>query len=64
MILQEEEEESMGDVDLWSLVDAGKALTVNEKWLQHLQVNICQKYKNVGLQNRLHGFWSMNSYSS
>jgi hypothetical protein len=36
--LQEEEEESMGDVDLWSLVDDGKALTVNEKWLQHLQV--------------------------
>ena len=45
----EEDEENIGDVDLWSLVmeDEGeggkdgapkpKALTVNEKWLQHLQ---------------------------
>lgn len=28
----------MGDVDLWAVVDEGKALTVNAKWLQHLQV--------------------------
>lgn len=35
---EEEEEDNMGDVDLWSVVDDGKALTVNAKWLQHLQV--------------------------
>ena len=34
----------MGDVDLWSLVDEGKALTVNEKWLQHLQVGCLWEY--------------------
>ena len=28
----------MGDVDLWAIVDEGRALTVNDKWLQHLQV--------------------------
>jgi hypothetical protein len=33
----DEDEENMGDVDLWCLVDDGKALMVNEKWLQHLQ---------------------------
>ena len=42
--VQEDEEESMGDVDLWSLVDEGKALTVNEKWLQHLQASLWQYY--------------------
>ncbi|GAX74273.1 hypothetical protein CEUSTIGMA_g1722.t1 [Chlamydomonas eustigma] len=34
---EEEDDENMGDVDLWSLVNEGKTLTVNEKWLQHLQ---------------------------
>lgn len=33
----EEEEENMGDVDLWALTPEGDALTVNAKWLQHLQ---------------------------
>ena len=36
--LQEEDEENMGDVDLWALAEEGSALTVNGKWLQHLQV--------------------------
>lgn len=33
----QEEEENMGDVDLWSLTPDGQSLTVNAKWLQHLQ---------------------------
>ncbi|GLC41576.1 hypothetical protein PLESTM_001216400 [Pleodorina starrii] len=33
----EEEEENMGDVDLWSLTEETSSLTVNAKWLQHLQ---------------------------
>ena len=35
--MQEEEEEAMGDVDLWSLTEDGSALTANAKWLSHLQ---------------------------
>lgn len=35
-----EEEEAMGDVDLWSLAEEGAALTVNSKWLQHLQTRL------------------------
>lgn len=27
----------MGDVDLWALTPDGPGLTVNSKWLQHLQ---------------------------
>jgi hypothetical protein len=27
----------MGDVDLWSVAPDGTSLTVNAKWLQHLQ---------------------------
>jgi len=34
---QAEEEENMGDVDLWMLAEDGNALTVNARWLQHLQ---------------------------
>lgn len=34
----QEEEENMGDVDLWSLTEDGTNLTVNAKWLGHLQV--------------------------
>ncbi|GLI67376.1 hypothetical protein VaNZ11_011557 [Volvox africanus] len=34
---EEEEEENMGDVDLWSLNEENNSLTVNAKWLQHLQ---------------------------
>ena len=41
LLTQEDEEESMGDVDLWAIVDEGRALTVNDKWLQHLQVCVC-----------------------
>ena len=33
----EQDEEQMGDLDLWTLTPDGKALTVNAKWLQHLQ---------------------------
>lgn len=29
----------MGDVDLWSLNDDSSMITVNSKWLQHLQVS-------------------------
>jgi hypothetical protein len=36
-VAQEEDDESMGDVDLFMLTADGKALTVNSKWLQHLQ---------------------------
>jgi hypothetical protein len=36
--LQEEEEgEAMGDVDLFALTPDAGALTVNGKWLQHLE---------------------------
>lgn len=29
--------EAMGDVDLFALANEGEALTVNSKWLQHLE---------------------------
>lgn len=35
--MQEEEDENMGDVDLFSLTADKQSLTVNPKWLQHLQ---------------------------
>lgn len=35
-----EEEEAMGDVDLWGLAEEGAALTVNSKWLAHLQTRL------------------------
>ncbi len=34
---EEDEEENMGDVDLFALTPDGSSLTVNAKWLQHLQ---------------------------
>lgn len=38
IFLQEEEDgEPMGDVDLFALSADGAALTVNSKWLQHLE---------------------------
>ena len=37
LIAQEEEENGIGDVDLFTLVDEGGGLEVNAKWLQHLQ---------------------------
>jgi hypothetical protein len=37
--VEEEEEEGIGDVDLFSLVKEKDELTVNAKWLQHLQVH-------------------------
>lgn len=40
MALQQEEEETIGDVDLFALTEDKSALTVNAKWLQHLQVCI------------------------
>ena len=33
----EQEEEAIGDVDLFTVSEDGKELTVNAKWLQHLQ---------------------------
>jgi hypothetical protein len=33
-----QDEEGIGDVDLFTLTEDRKALTVNAKWLQHLQV--------------------------
>jgi hypothetical protein len=36
--VQEELEEGIGDVDLFTLQDDKLSLTVNAKWLQHLQV--------------------------
>lgn len=38
--LLQEEEEGIGDVDLFTLNEDGSRLQVNPKWLQHLQV-IC-----------------------
>lgn len=34
---QVEEEETVGDIDLFSLTPDGESLTVNPKWLHHLQ---------------------------
>ncbi|KAK9806100.1 hypothetical protein WJX72_001362 [[Myrmecia] bisecta] len=36
-IVEEEEEEGIGDVDLFTLTEDGSKLMVNAKWLQHLQ---------------------------
>lgn len=36
--MEEEEEEGIGDVDLFSLINEHTKLTINAKWLQHLQV--------------------------
>ncbi|BDA41097.1 probable inactive ubiquitin carboxyl-terminal hydrolase 54 at C-terminar half [Coccomyxa sp. Obi] len=35
--VEEEEEEGIGDVDLFSLINEHTKLTINAKWLQHLQ---------------------------
>ena len=35
----QEEEEGIGDVDLFTLNEDGDRLQVNPKWLQHLQVS-------------------------
>jgi hypothetical protein len=39
-LVQQEEEEVIGDVDLWQLSEDGTKLQVNCKWLQHLQVRL------------------------
>ena len=36
--VEEEEEEGIGDVDLFALDKEDEMLTVNSKWLHHLQV--------------------------
>lgn len=37
-VLQDDDDtETMGDVDLFALAREGEALTVNSKWLQHLE---------------------------
>ena len=46
LLLQPEDEENMGDVDLWSITEDG-SLTVNDKWLQHLQVPSCGLAKTL-----------------
>mgnify|MGYP001807241185 CR=1 FL=1 len=33
----DDDAEAMGDVDLFALAQEGEALTVNSKWLQHLE---------------------------
>jgi len=38
--MQEDPEEGIGDVDLFTLQDDKLSLTVNAKWLQHLQVSL------------------------
>ncbi len=38
-VLIQEEEEGIGDVDLFTLTVDKDKLTVNSKWLQHLQVS-------------------------
>ena len=38
--VEEEEEEGIGDVDLFALDKESKVLTVNSKWLYHLQVTL------------------------
>ncbi len=43
---QQEEEEVIGDVDLFSLAADNTELTVNAKWLQHLQVCFCVQDKD------------------
>lgn len=46
--VEEDDEETIGDVDLFSLIKEKDELTVNAKWLQHLQVctacRICIHY--------------------
>jgi hypothetical protein len=37
--IEEEEEEGIGDVDLFALDKEEGVLTVNSKWLHHLQVD-------------------------
>ncbi len=37
----------MGDVDLWSLTEDSTNLTVNAKWLGHLQVSSAGAMTNV-----------------
>ena len=36
----QEEEEGIGDVDLFTLTSDKDKLTVNSKWFQHLQVRV------------------------
>ena len=38
--LDDEEEEGIGDVDLFTLAPDRSKLTVNAKWLHHLQVRL------------------------
>lgn len=60
LLLSQEEEENMGDVDLWSLSEENTCLTVNARWLQHLQVSsrallwINVQNSSVSLVTRLH----------
>ena len=52
---QEDEENGIGDVDLFTLSEDKTELTVNAKWLQHLQVRACPALLfgfNVGLDHK------------
>ena len=46
--VEEEEEEGIGDVDLFSLINEHTKLTINAKWLQHLQVRAHAKSSDSG----------------
>ena len=50
--VQEDEENGIGDVDLFTLSEDKGEVTVNAKWLQHLQVAPPSHY--VGLVSCLH----------
>jgi hypothetical protein len=45
--IEEEEEEGIGDVDLFALDKEKEVLTVNSKWLHHLQVAFASLFDNV-----------------
>ena len=68
--VEEEEEEGIGDVDLFALEKEDHMLTVNAKWLHHLQVGTaplssaavlhCLKYKI-----QMHAFqWELGLHHS
>ena len=44
--IEDEEEEGIGDVDLFALDKEKEVLTVNSKWLHHLQVGFAYLFDN------------------
>ena len=47
--VEEEEEEGIGDVDLFALDKESEVLTVNSKWLYHLQVTLFKTHSSLSL---------------